>query len=72
MEENNRAPKAKFKSWVFIWYEGGFPGGSVVKKLPAMQTTQVKSLGHKDPLEKGIATQSSAWRSPWAEKPGGL
>ena len=54
--------------------EKGIPGGSVVKKLPAMQKTQVQSLGHKDPPEKGMATQSNtpAWRSPWAEEPGGL
>ena len=39
-----------------------------------MQETQVQFLGHKDPLEKGMATQSNipAWRSPWAEEPGGL
>ena len=31
-----------------------FPGGSVVKKLPIMQETQVRSLGQEDPLEKEI------------------
>ena len=52
----------------------GFPGGSVVKNLPAIQETQVQSLGLEDPLEKGMATYSSilAWRIPWTEKPGGL
>ena len=35
-----------------------FPYGSVVKNLPAIQETQVKSLGQEDPLEKGIATHS--------------
>ena len=52
----------------------GFPGGSVVENLPAMQETWVLSLGQEDPLEKGMATQSSilAWRIPWTEKPGGL
>ena len=46
----------------------------MVKNLPAMQETWVQSLGQKDPLEKGMATQSStlAWRIPWTEKPGGL
>ena len=34
----------------------GFPGGSVVKNLPAMQETRVQSLGGKDPLEEGMAT----------------
>ena len=49
-------------------------GGSVVKNLPAMRETQVQSLGHEDPLRKGIATHSSviAWVIPWAEEPGGL
>ena len=40
----------------------GFPGGSAVKNLPAMQgsqETQVQSLGQKDPLEEGTATHSS-------------
>ena len=51
-----------------------FPGGSVVKNLPAMQQTQVLSLGQEDPLEKGMATHSSilAWRIPWTEEPGRL
>ena len=45
-----------------------------LKNLPAMQETQVQSLGQEDPLEKGMATHSSilAWRIPWAEEPGGL
>ena len=36
----------------------------MVKNLPAMQETQVQSMGWEDPLEKGMATQSSilAWR----------
>ena len=38
----------------------GFPGGSDDKKnLPAMQETQVQSLGGEDPLEKEMATHSS-------------
>ena len=38
----------------------------MVKSLPAMQETQVQSLGQKDPLEKGLSTQSSilTWRIP--------
>ena len=45
-----------------------------VKNLPAVQATQVRSLGQEDPLEKGMATHSSilAWRIPWTEKSGGL
>ena len=44
------------------------------KSLPAMQKTQVQSLGQEDPLEKGMATHSSIldWRIPWAAEPGGL
>ena len=39
-----------------------------------MQETQVKSLGWKDPLEKGMATHYSilAWRISWTEEPGML
>ena len=33
----------------------GFLGGSEVKNLPAMQGTQVRSLGQEDPLEEGMA-----------------
>ena len=46
----------------------------MVMNLPAMQKTQVQSLGQKDPLEKAMATHSSilAWRIPWIEEPGGL
>ena len=46
----------------------------MVKKLPAMQGTEVWSLGQGDPLEKGMATHSSilAYRIPWTEEPGGL
>ena len=46
----------------------------MVKDLPAMQATQVRSLGQEDPLEKGMATHFSivAWRIPWTEKLGGL
>ena len=36
----------------------GFPGGSVVKNLPAIQGLQVLSLGLEDPLEEGLATYS--------------
>ena len=45
-----------------------------VKNLPAMQETQVRSLGWEDPLEEGMATHSSilAWRIPWAEEHGRL
>ena len=46
----------------------------MVRNLPAMQETQVGSLGQEYPLEKGMATHSSflAWGIPWTEEPGGL
>ena len=46
----------------------------MVKNLPAMRKTWVRSLGWEDPLEKGMATHSSilAWRIPWTEQPGRL
>ena len=52
----------------------GFPGGSEVKNLPEMWDTGVQSVGHEDPLEKGMATHSSilAGRIPWIEEPGEL
>ena len=60
-----------FKSFV------DFPGGSVVKNLPAMkemQETQVWSLYWEDPVEGDMATHSNifAWRIPWTEEPDGL
>ena len=46
----------------------------MVKNLPEMQETGVRSLGWEDALEKGMATHSSilVWRIPWTEEPGGL
>ena len=45
-----------------------------VKRLPTMQETGVRSLGWEDPLEKEMATHSSALaqKIPWMEEPGGL
>ena len=46
----------------------------MVKNLPVMQETWVRSLGWEDPLQKEVATYSSilAWRIPWTEEPGRL
>ena len=46
----------------------------MVKRLPAMWETWVRSLGQEDSPEKGMATHSSilAWRIPWTEEPGRL
>ena len=54
----------------FLWLSN-IPWDSMVaqlvKNLPVMQGTWVRSLGWEDPLEKGKATHSSilAWRIPW-------
>ena len=52
----------------------GFPGGSVVKNLPANAGDRVWSLSWEDPLEKETAAHSSilAWKIPWTEEPGAL
>ena len=46
----------------------------MVKRLPTMRETQVRSLGQEGPLEKEMATHSStlAWKIPWTEERGGL
>ena len=46
----------------------------MVKTLPAMQETQIRSLGWEDLLEEGMATRSRilAWRIPWTEESSGL
>ena len=46
----------------------------MVKNLPAMWETQVRSLGWKDPQEKGMGTHSSilTWKISWTEEPVGL
>ena len=46
----------------------------LAKKLPAVQKTQVQSLGQEGTLEKEMASRPSilAWEIPWTEKPGGL
>ena len=50
---------------------GGFPGG---KQSACSAGDLDSSLGLEDPLENGMATDSSilAWRIPWTEEPGGL
>ena len=70
-----------FLRWFIEFCIEGFPGGSVVKNLPAVQDTRVQSLGQEDPLEKEMATHSSipalenphgqrslAGYSPWGHK----
>ena len=56
------------------WVNGAGLVAQMVKKLPAMQETWVRSLGWEDPLEEEIATCSSifAWEIPWTEETDGL
>jgi len=51
---------------------GFLPVAQTVKNLPAMQETQIQSLGGEEPLEKEMATRSRilAWRIQWTEEPG--
>ena len=50
------------------------PVPQMVKNLPAMQESQVPSMGWEDPPEKGMANHSSilAWKILWIEEPDGL
>ena len=59
---------------IFVsWYYASLVA-QLVKRLPAMQETWVRSLGGEDPLEKEMATHFStlAWKIPWTEEPGRL
>ena len=58
----------------FLLWSPASPVAQMVKNLPAMQETQVQSLGREDPLEKEMATHSRihAWKILWTEEPGGL
>ena len=60
--------------WEYAPVKGASLVAQMVKHLPIMQETLVRSLGQEDPLEKEMATHSStpAWRIPWMEKPGKL
>ena len=58
----------------FCHLHSAFLVAQMVRSPPAIQETRVQSLGHEDPLEKGMATPSSilAWRILWTEEPDGL
>ena len=71
------ATHSRILAWRIPWTEESGRGtleAQIVKNPPAMWKTWVRSLGHEDPLEEGVATHSSilAWRIPWREEPGGL
>ena len=61
-------PQEKGGSKKYLWTS---LVAQLVKNLPAMQETQVQSLGVKDPLEKETETHSSilACKIPWIEEP---
>ena len=63
--------KTKQLYWGLIDMQWASLVAQPVKNLPAMQETQVQSLGREDPLEKEMATHFSilAWRIPWTEEP---
>ena len=60
-----------FLIWREFCFIMGFPSGTVVKNLPAVQETWVRSLSLEDLLEKGMSTHSSipARKVPWTEEP---
>ena len=60
-------------SWSGLGPERASLVAQTVKNPPAMQETEVRSLGWEDPLEEGMAAHSSilSWRIPWKEEPGG-
>ena len=62
------------QEWWLLPLLSGFPGGSVVKDLPAKQEIQFPSLGWEAPLEKEKATHSGilVWEIPWREETDGL
>ena len=43
----------------------------IIKKMPTMRETWVRSLGGEDPLEEEMTTHSNtlAWKIPWMEEP---
>ena len=53
-----------------LQYSWASLAAQMVKNLPALRETWVRSLDQEDPLEEGMATQSSvlAWRIPWTER----
>ena len=63
----------RYQDCMLLWRKC-FQGGSVVKIMPAMQETRVRSLGQEDALEKEMATCFSilTWKIPRTEEPGGL
>ena len=71
LHSHNKVPSSKFNMTRNAqWFSLAW----MVKCLPTMWETRVRSLGREDPLEKEMATHASipAWKIPWMEEPGGL
>ena len=74
----NIGEHVSFSFFFFFWihaHNEGLPSmAQMVKNLPEMQETWVRSLNWEYPLEKRMGTNCSilAWRSPQTEEPGGL
>ena len=70
--QSSKAARSYFLNCVPILW--AFLEAQMVNNMPAIQETQLRSLGWEDPLEEGMATHSSilVWRIPWTEEPGGL
>ena len=60
--------------FLFMGFKGGASGKEPACQCRRHKERWVRSLGQKDPLEKGVVTHSCilAWRIPWTEEPGGL
>ena len=76
---NSFHPYSKPLSWILLYYhvtegQGASMSAHIVKNTPAIQETQVRSLGQEYALEKGMATHLSifTWGIPWTEESGGL
>ena len=67
-EEPSRKAEKEWQKGTGLWTS---LVAQMVKRLPAMQETRVRSLGQEDPLEKEMATHSSTldWKIPWTEEP---
>ena len=61
----------QFPDWYFFKHNYTSLVSQTVKHLPVMRETQVRFLGHEDPLEKEMAIHSStlAWKIPWMQEP---
>ena len=73
IHQNENLGSIMYISYLLFFFRASLVA-QMVKNLPAMQETQVRSLGREDPLEKEMATHFSnlAWKIPWTEESGKL